>query len=211
MLSFRTTLLGLVALALLGGGTLMYRAWPGVSDLVGSISAKQEICSTMDDSERMDLVGVETPTKLLNIEGSLDEYTCRWATKDTSATIFVQAVSAPADEWLDEVRAAATPQALGADPKRARQVLEALSEPSSTPEDACRVARLIFQMSGASDRAKRIVSPMASGDGTPAMLAQSCVAGTYSAVMVTAPGLVLDRPLARKTAQALRTVEGRVS
>jgi hypothetical protein len=158
-----------------------------------------------------DLVGVETPTQLLNVEGSLDKYTCRWATKDTTATIFVQAVSAPADEWLDEVRAAATPQALGSDPKRARHVLKALSEPSSTPEDACRIAQLFFQMGGASDSAQRIVSPSTSVTGTPAMLAQSCVDGTYSMVMVTAPGLELDRPLARKTAQALRTVEERIA
>lgn len=190
----------------------MYRGWSGVSDFVDSVAAKQEICSTLDDSERMDLVGVETPTKLLNVEGSLDDYTCRWATKDTTATIFVQAVSAPADEWLDEIRAAATPQALGGgDPKRARQLLKALSEPVSTPEDGCRVARLVFAMSGVSDKAERIVRPSTSSNGTPAMMAQSCVEGTYSAVMVTAPGLELGRPLARKTAQALRTVEGRIA
>lgn len=195
----------------LGGGGLLYRAWPGMSDLVGSVAAKQEICSTLDDSERMDLVGVETPTKLLNVEGSLDKYTCRWATKDTTATIFVQAVSAPADEWVHEIRAAAAPEALGGDPKRARQVLKVLSEPISTPEDGCRVARWLFQMSGVSDKAKRIVNASASSNGTPAMVAQSCVEGTYSAVMVTAPGLELDRSLARKTAQALRTVEGRIA
>jgi hypothetical protein len=43
------------------------------------------------------------------------------------------------------------------------------------------------------------------------MLAQSCVSGTYSAVLVTAPRLTLDRSLARKTARALRRVEHQLS
>jgi hypothetical protein len=43
------------------------------------------------------------------------------------------------------------------------------------------------------------------------MIAQSCVGGTYAAVMVAAPGLTLNRSLALKTARALRTVEQRLS
>jgi hypothetical protein len=91
-MSFRTVLVGVLLLILLGGGGLAWKGWDAVSDLVTKVEAKQEICSTLDESERLDLVGVETPTKLSNVEGSLDPYTCRWATKDYKMVVtFVEA------------------------------------------------------------------------------------------------------------------------
>lgn len=197
---------------LLGGGGLITRGLISASDFIGSANAKREICSTLKDSERQDLVGAETPTKLLDVEGALDDYTCRWATQDYKTdTLFVQAVSAPADEWAHEVKTTGPQVAAGAAPQRARRILKALSQPIGSPEDGCRLARFLFQMSGAADKAERFVSPSATSNGTPMMVAQSCVGGTYSAVMVTAPGLVLDPALARKAAQALRTVEARIA
>jgi hypothetical protein len=209
--SFRTVLLGVLLLILLGGGALAWKGWDAVSGFVAEVEAKQEICSTLDDAERLDLLGVETPTKLLNVEGSLDPYTCRWATKDYKTVVaFVEAVSAPADEWAVEARNTLASSAAAQDPMRASRLLKAAGKPPRTAADGCRFARVLFEATGAPRGAKRVVGPSAMATGAPMMMAQSCVDGTYSAVLVTAPGLELDRSLARKTAQALRTVEKRL-
>ena len=192
------------------GGVVVWTAWDSISDRVNLAEEKQAICSTLEDEEREALVGVETPTILTNVEGALDPYTCRWAVDDYETVVtYVQTIVAPADKWAVEIRNSLLSQSGALDPERLSQIRKALNRPLETAADGCQFARALFKAGGAADGAVRIVAPSADAQGTPMMVAHSCVSGTYSAVMVTAPGLELDRQLARNTARALRTVENR--
>jgi hypothetical protein len=210
--SFRTVLAVAFVAVLVLGGALIWTAWDSISDRVNLADDKQAMCSTLEDDEREALVGVETPTILTNVEGALDPYTCRWATEDFETVVaYVQTVAAPADKWAVEIRNSLLSQTGALDPERLSQIRKAINRPLETAADGCRFARALFKAGGAADGAVRIVSPSADAQGNQMMVAQSCVDGTYSAVMVTAPGLQMDRQLARKTARALRTVEERIA
>lgn len=201
---------GVILLFVLGAGSLAWKGWDALSGFFDQVEAKQEICSTLDEADRRDLLGIDTPKKLLNVEGSLDPYTCRWATEDRTVPAYVEAVAAPADKWADQAKGALPSGLAGTDGKAANRFRKA-AERGVTAADGCRFARLLFQATGAPRGASRVVAPVESDvTGAPAMLAQSCVGGTYAAVLVTAPGLKLDQALARKTARALRTVEARL-
>lgn len=202
----------MVLLFLLVGGGLAWSAWNSMmSGFFAQLAPKNEVCSTLDDDARLDLVGVETPKRLFPVEGALDRYTCRWATEDyKTVTTFVEVVSAPADEWAAGIRSKMASMDVGQVTKQSNRLLRMARKSVETPAEGCRLARVLFAASGAPPGATRVVRPTMSTNGTPMMLAHSCVDGTYSAVMVVAPDLELDRSLGRKTAQALRSVEKRL-
>ncbi|MDQ4052082.1 MAG: hypothetical protein M3237_05200 [Actinomycetota bacterium] len=212
-MTFRTVLAGALLVILVIAGGVAWKGWDAMTGLDAPAGAKQELCSTLDNDERMALVGVETPKTLTNVEGALDRYTCRWATEDfETVAAFVEVVAAPADEWALEIKNTLATRPANQDPRPLIQLREAARNPLRTAADGCRFAWVLFEASGAPDGAKRVVAPSAFGaQGVPMMMAHSCLEGTYSAVLVTAPGLALDRSLARKTAQALRAVEKRLS
>jgi hypothetical protein len=170
------------------------------------IKAKRKICSTLDDAERLDLIGVATPVRLLNVEGALDPYTCRWAVRRyRTVTAFVEVMAAPADAWAVEMRGqlALTSMDLG---QKAR-LLDLLRKPDVTRAAGCRFARALFEMSGALRGAERTVTRSTAAGGTPSVSAQSCVDGMYYAVIVAAPGLRTDDSLLTRAAADLRAVE----
>lgn len=212
-MSFRAVFLGLLLFVVLGGGGLAWSGWNAVSGFVDKVESKRKICSTLDEAERLDLVGVDTPKEQWNLDGSLGRYTCRWATEDfETVPTFVEVVSVPADTWAELTRSELASRVVaGSDLRRVGQLLKAADKPEMTASDGCRVARMLFEFTGAARGADRVVAPAGSNStGAPSILAQSCVDGTYSAVLVTAPGLKIDHSLARKTARALRAVEERV-
>lgn len=210
-MNFRVVMFGAFVLVLVVGGGVAWKAWDEVSGLIASSEADQELCSALDDAEREGLLGVATPTRLTNVEGSLDPYTCRWATEDyETVAAFVQVTSVPADTWAEEIQATLTTNPMAQD-ALSPQLLKAANSPLRTKADGCRFARVLFRSGGAPSGSERVVAPSTLGTGKPAMVAHSCVRGTYSAVLVTAPDLKFDRSLARKTAQALRTVEKRLN
>jgi len=206
--SFRAVFIGVVLLSVFGVVGLAWKGWDAASEYFDRDEAKAQICSTLDAADRRDLLSTDTPKKLSNVEGALDSYTCRWATEDfRTVPAFVEAVSAPADKWATHARSA-LPSLLARSDANTASRLRKAADNATTSADGCRFAKLLFQATGARQGSNRLVAPVATSvTGAPAMLAQSCVDGTYAAVLVTAPGLKLDQSLARKTAGALRKVE----
>src|SRR5688500_15611129 len=117
-------------------------------------------------------MGVETPTRLKNVEGSLDSFTCRWATSDTSSGSFVQVVSAPAGRWAETVAVELRSLPPTGDPRRMRQLRQAASKPLETGADACRFARRLFEISGAQNGAERLVAQTLTSIEKPMVMAQ---------------------------------------
>ncbi|MDZ5663609.1 hypothetical protein SFC79_17675 [Nocardioides sp. S-58] len=204
---FRTVLVGALVVIAVAVGGMVASSWTDISALVSGVRASSELCSTFDEDERLDLMGVETPTRMLDVEGSLDPYTCRWSTSDPSQGSFVQVVSAPAEQWAASVATALASQPPAGDPRRVRQLRRAAAQPIATGADGCRFARRLFRLGGAPDGAPRLVAESLSTTGEPMMMAQSCVDGRYAAVMVAKPAVAVDQALARRTDRALRRLE----
>ena len=182
----------------------------GDEDKLDQIKAKRKICSTLDDATRQDLIGRATPVKLLNVEGSLDPYTCRWAPRRyQTVTAFVEVIVVPANTWALEVRSSLALMSM--DQRLKTRLLGLLRKPKVTAADGCRFARALFEAGGGPRGAERTVTRSTVAGSTPSMTAQSCVGGTYYAVLVTAPGLRLDDSLLNKMTAALRTVERRLA
>ena len=227
---FRIVAVGVVLLVLAGGVGAVLESRGAISslrDLIADpqgtddgnqgdaerddrIRAKRTICSTLDDATRQDLIGRATPVKLLNVEGSLDPYTCRWAPRRyRSVTAFVEVIAAPANTWALQVRGSLALMSI--DQRLKTRLLGLLRRPKVTAADGCRFARALFEAGGGSRGAERTVTRSTVAGSTPSMAAQSCVGGTYYAVLVAAPDLRLDESLLGRTAAALRTVERRLA
>ncbi len=199
-----TVLVGALLMLLVVGSGVAWRGWDAISGAVERAAGKQRICSTLGAGQRMGLVRVETPTRCRTSRG-------RWIPTPVAGPPRTTRPCRPS-------RRRCPPRLTGGQ-ARWRSYL-----PSSTPggvgcceqpvrlrrrQQPVAVWRAMFAMGGAPAGARRSVAPTVVG-ATPAMLAQNCAAGTYSAVMVAAPGLQLDRSLARKTVRALRQVERRL-
>lgn len=211
-MSFRAVLAVFALVTVAGVGVGVYKGWDELSGVVEKAQAKQEICATLTDTQRLELVGTATPKKLLNVGGAMDPYTCRWATADSSQPLFVEALSVSADVWAAQQRPAFISQSQGrAMSPKGQRLLKLARQGDTTAVESCRFAGLMFEMSGGRPGTDRLVAPVPQGSGpAPAMLAQSCVDGVYTAVLAQAPGLKLDKALVRRTAQALTTVEERM-
>jgi hypothetical protein len=110
--NFRVVLAFVVLVGLVVVGGIAWKGWSALSGFAAEAQGKMRLCSSLTDTERMDLVGLPTPTRLAGVEGDLDRYSCRWATKDYKSVVaYVEVLSAPADEWAAQSKNAVLAQA----------------------------------------------------------------------------------------------------
>ncbi len=209
----------LFVLAMLGGGVgLVLKGKGAISafgdqltnpqdpeDTTSKPLPKRKVCASLGAAKRRALVGVATPVKVTEIEGTLSPYTCRWTSRDFSATTtFVDIAAVPADTWAVEASKRLLQDSIGAE--RASQLM-AMLDKDVTPEEGCRFAQAYFAAKGSPTSAVRMVARTTSFGSIPAMKAESCVDGRYYSVVASARKLRLGGGLDVRVANALRTVE----
>ena len=202
MISFRAAVALVLMVGVLGAAGLVWQARNDGTGVLSRPDAEPGICDVLDEGTRRELLGMEAGTRMLNVEGSLDRFTCRYANTDVPEGAYVQVVSAPADAWAGEIAAAPS----NGNPQ-AQALIRAARAAGADPEQACRVALDLYRTGGARPGADRLVQASTSSTGNPMVMGQSCVGGVFTSVSVTAPTLRVDRALQRRTADALRKVE----
>jgi hypothetical protein len=208
-MSFRTVFLAALLVSVLGGAGFVWKGLNAVSGLVRE-DAKDDLCTALDADEREQILGVAATTRVDLGNASLGASTCRWAEDANGvSTTFLEVASAPAADAVAALLDQFSPERTAGLDQRAVAQVRRLLEPGvgASGADACRVIEKTFDLSGARVGAHRHVQTTRGIGAQTQVIAQSCIGGRYSSVLVQSPRLPLDDRLDRLVVHALKQAE----
>jgi len=197
----------LTVLLILGSSTLVGGRLLGL--IGGPPETTATICDALTSTQRRALVDGRTPNA--DERSTEDEQSCRWTGEDKDTLVEVTTMSAA--QWVVGL----TSDLAGRDgPTNAtsHQVRERALALGATADGraACALASQVFELDGADRGAKQHVTFRAGDLRTSARLvAEECIAGTFTQVVAAAPDLRLSPALERRAMTALGQVQQQLS
>lgn len=201
----------LTVLLVLGSSTLVGGRLLGLID--GSPEPASTICDALSSAQRRALVGTKTPYAVERPTAGGMEQSCRWTVAKDDDSSLVEVTTMSAGQWVVGLtrdladRRGAADAALRAMMKRALTLGSAADDRA-----ACALASRVFELDGAKQGSRQHVS-FRPGDGrtSPRVVAEECIAGTYTQIVAATPRLQSSPLVERRTLTALGQVQQRLS
>lgn len=197
----------LTVLVVLGASTLVGGRFLGLID--GPPEATTTICEALTATQRRALVPVRTPDA--DERSTKVEQSCRWTGQDKDTLVEVTTMTAA--RWVVRLTRDLADRR-GTDDAASRRLRERALALGSDADDreACALASQAFELDGAARGAKQHATFRPGDRRTPPrVVAEECLAGTYTAVVASAPRLEGGAALERRALTALGQVQQRLS
>lgn len=203
--------LTLTVLLVLGSSMLVGGRFLGLID--GPSEATATVCDALTSAQRRALVGTKTPYAEERPSTGGDERFCRWTVAEGDDSSLVEVTTMSAGQWVVALRGDLAGRRNAADAARRRVMERALALGSAADDRAaCALASQMFELDGAERGARQRVS-FRPGDRktSPRMVAEECLAGTYTRIVASAPGLESSPALESQALTALGQVQQQLS